>query len=121
MDFRQGLGHRRELVRQARCLSLDEVDDQRTARQAGLRCHNVMQARRAPGRLKKAEGFGLHGQARGGHRIALMGIGNARQPSVAQAHMTVRRAGRRQRLTVLDVGERGLRHRISRFWASCLR
>ena len=80
--------------------AIDEIDDQRAARQAGARLDHVVQTRRAAGGREMAKGFGLRVQARRRRRVAFVGIGDARQPTVGQTHMAVRRAGRGQRLQV---------------------
>ena len=89
-----------EFVRQVRCAAIDEIDDQRAAGQAGTRLDHVVQTRRAAGGREMAERFGLPVQARGRRRVAFVRIGDARQPTVGQTHMAVRRAGRGQRLQV---------------------
>ena len=87
-----------------------------------------MQVRRAACRCEMAKGFGLCRQPRGRSRIAFMRIGNARQKTVRQTHVAVRRAGRGQRLQVggrerrkcrplAQRGEQGINHCA----ASCLR
>ena len=101
-----------KLVGQTRRAAVDQVDDQRAARQAGTRLDDVVQTRRAAGGSEMAEGFGLRREARGCRGIAFMRIGDARQKTVRQAHMTMRRAGRGQRLQV-GGGERRKRRPLA--------
>ncbi len=102
METRQRVGHRAEFDRQARRATLDEVDDQRPAGQAGPRLDHFMQARRAPRRRKMPEGLGLQMKSRRCRRIVFVGIGDPREATVPQPHMTMRRARRRQRLALSE-------------------
>ena len=95
MDARQRVGQGAEFVRQVRCAAIDEIDDQRAARQAGARLDHVVQTRRAAGGREMTKRFGLPVQARCRRRVAFVRVSDACQPTAGQTHMAVRRAGRR--------------------------